>query len=110
MTQPGANLGEIRACVAAVRSDLRNPAPEILLARLPALAAAIERLSAPFEAGDLADLKALAVELEACRKLAQQGAAVSQVLAGILAGANAGYSSSGAPPPLAARGKLCFEA
>ena len=112
MTERCADLREIRACVAALHGDLLNPASEALQARLPALAAAIERFCglSGFEAEDLGDLRGLAAGLAACRKLSEHGPAMTQALAGILAGANAGYSSSGAPSPLAARSKLHLKA
>lgn len=112
MTQRCADLREIRACVAAVRGDLLNPASEALQAHVPVLAAAIERFCglSGFEAEDLGDLRGLAAGLAACRKLSEHGLATTQALAGILAGANAGYSSSGAPSPLAARSKLHLKA
>lgn len=112
MTQRCADLREIRACVAAVRGDLLNPASEALQARLPALAAAIDRFCglSGFAAEDLEDLRGLAAGLAACRKLSEHGLAMTQALAGILAGANAGYSSSGAPSPLAGRSKVSLRA
>jgi len=131
--------------VAALRGDLLNPAPEALLARVAALAEALESLSglADLEAGGelkpvssltvavrctgvsvqrplpnrdrqeadwLADLSALALELGACRKLIEHGLTTIQVLAGILSGANAGYSSTGSPSPLAAQSKVYVQA
>lgn len=65
---------------------------------------------AGLEAQDLADLRALALELGACRKLIEHGLTTTQVLAGILAGANAGYSSTGSPSPLAAQSKVSVQA
>jgi hypothetical protein len=112
MRQRRADLCEIRACMAAVRGDLLNPTPEALQARLPALAAAIEQFCelSGFGAGDLGDLRRLAADLAACRKLSEHGLAMTQAMAGILAGANAGYSSTGAPSPLAARSRVSLEA
>jgi hypothetical protein len=74
--------------VAALRGDLLNPAPEALQARVPALTEAIESLSglAGMEAGDLADLRALALELGACRELIEHGLTTTHVLAGIFKG------------------------
>ena len=112
MTERCAKIRKVRACVAALRGDLLNPAPEALQVRMPSLAEAIERFSglAGLEARELADLRALALERGARRKLIEHGLTTTQVLAGILSGANAGYSSTGAPSPLAAQSKLYVQA
>jgi len=79
---------------------------------MPSLAEAIERFSglAGLEARELADLRALALERGARRKLIEHGLTTTQVLAGILSGANAGYSSTGSPSPLAAQSKVYVKA
>jgi hypothetical protein len=54
-------------------------------------------------------LKALALDLAACHKLIEHGLNTTRVLAAILAGSHAGYSSTGSPPPLTARTTLSLQ-
>lgn len=104
-------LNKLRENVAGLRATLVRPEPEALNSHLPALAEAIERLSAISHAtrDEAVDLNALGLDLEACRKLIEHGLTATRILTGIMTAATSGYLPTGIPKPLTASGKIFLE-
>ena len=95
------SLIEARECVAALRRALLQPSAAELEACAPGLAAAATKLASLNEVPDPSEAQTLASDLDACRKLIEQGQTTARVVSALVAG---GYSAAGNAAPLTVAG------